>query len=230
MAEYRLLSYPLEPGSPVWPGNPPAADVDPWQAIADGDVANTSLIRLFSHSGTHVDVPWHFNPAGPRASDLPISAYVFQRPLLLSVAADDGFIGRRSLEADDDLLADADIILMVTGWSRWRASDPERYVSDGPMLHPDAARFLLERAPSLRALAIDAISIGSPRHPAESVEVHQILSGTDRADSRFVLIYEDVRLDLSLTGIRRVYAWPLLAPDADGTPVTMVAEIDDHGR
>jgi arylformamidase len=227
MTQFRLLSHPLTPDAPVWPGNPAAAATEPHESIAGGDAVNTSRIGLFSHSGTHVDAPWHFNPDGPRAADLPIEAFIFDRPALLEVPKPDGgFVTADDLEPHADALADADLALLHTGWSRLRADEPDRYVERGPLLHPDGARRLLELAPNLRGVAIDAVSIGSPRYPDESVETHHVLSGVDAPDGRFVLIYEDVAIDPELRGARRVYAWPLFIPGSDGSPVTVVAELD----
>ena len=68
---FRLLSYPLTKNAPVWPGNPPAAQTEPFESIAAGGMANTTVLNLFSHSGTHLDAPKHFNDDGPPAAALP---------------------------------------------------------------------------------------------------------------------------------------------------------------
>lgn len=227
MSDFRLLSHPLTTDAPVWPGNPPAAGTDPHESIAAGDVVNTTRLELFSHSGSHVDAPWHFNPDGPRAVDLPIEAFVFERPALLELPKPGGgFITAEELERHADLLAEADLALLRTGWCRHRGEDPDRYVQRGPLLHPHAARRLLELGPRLRGVAIDAVSIGSPKHPDESVETHHVLSGVGDPDGRYLLVYEDVVLEPELQRARRVYAWPLLIADSDGSPVTVVAELD----
>jgi arylformamidase len=221
----RLLSYPLAPDAPVWPGNPPAARAELHQEIATGDEVNTTRLALFSHSGTHVDAPWHFNPTGPKAIDLPIEAFVFDAPRLLDLPKPDaGFITPDDLQAHADALTDADLALIRTGWGSKRQTDPDRYVSAGPVLHPDAARRLLELAPQLRAVAVDAVSIGSPQHLEESVAVHHVLADSDAESGRHILAYEDVRLDPDLEQPRRVYAWPLFVEGSDGSPLTIVAE------
>jgi arylformamidase len=228
MSRFHILSHPLTPDAPVWPGNPAAARTEPHESIAGGDDVNTTRIELFSHSGSHVDAPWHFNADGPRAADLPISSFVFDRPILLEIPKPEGgFITADDLEPHAVALASADLALVRTGWSSVRHEDPDRYVGEGPLLHPDGARRLMELAPSLRGVAIDAVSIGSPQHPDESVETHHVLSGTGDANGRFVLIYEDVLIDPELGGARRVYGWPLFIPGSDGSPVTLVAELDD---
>jgi kynurenine formamidase len=223
---FRLLSHPFDGQGPVWPGNPPNAEVQSVHAIANGDDANTTAIRLFSHSGTHVDAPLHFNPEGPAAHELPIDSFVFTSPRIVDVPKPDGdFITTADLAARSATLAAADLVLMRTGWGRMRDIEPQRYALEGPLLHPDAAELLMTEYPAVRAVAIDAISIGSPRHRVQSVRTHHILTGVGRDDGRFVLIYEDVRVDPDLPEPSRVYAWPLYVHGADGTPCTIVAEL-----
>jgi arylformamidase len=222
---FRLLSYPLSADSPVWPGNPAAAQTEALNSIAKGDEANTTMLHLFSHSGTHLDAPKHFNDAGPAAVNLPIETYIFFSPLVLDVPKPEGgFIQLAELEPYTESLAAADLVLLRTGWSSVRATHPQRYATQGPILHPAAARFLIDPYPQLKGVAIDAVSIGAPNFPAESVDTHQILTGLDRADGRFLLILEDLRIDPDLGQASRIYAWPLLIEGSDGSPCTIVAE------
>ncbi|HET7026622.1 MAG TPA: cyclase family protein [Candidatus Limnocylindrales bacterium] len=226
---YVLLSHLLRGGAPVWPGNAPAAEVELVESIARGEPANMSRLVLQSHSGTHVDSPWHFNPDGPAAWQLPIAAFVFDAPALVDVPKrDGGFITTADLEPHATAFERADIAFLATGWGRHRGTDGERYANAGPLLHPDAARWLIDTHPGLRAIATDAISIGSPRERAASVETHRVLTGVGRSDGRFVLIYEDVRIVPEVGRARRVFGWPLLVEGADGSPVTLVAEIPEE--
>jgi kynurenine formamidase len=223
-----VLSHVLTPDAPVYPGNRPAATIEPHHRIATGDASNSTALGLFSHSGTHVDTPWHFNPDGARATDLAIERFVFDAPRLVDVPTAAGrFIERGALEPLAATIADADLVLLRTGWSAMRTSDPARYPTDGPLLHPDAARWLIDGHPRLRAIATDAISIGSPRFPDASVATHHALTGVGRDDGRFVLIYEDVAMPADLGRIERVFAWPLFVEGSDGSPVTVVAELAD---
>ena len=230
MTRLLVLSYPLRADAPVWPGNAPAADIELADSIARGDPDNTTRLRLYSHSGTHVDTPWHFNPDGPAAWQLPIEAFVFASPRMIDVPVGAReFIGRAALEAHRDVVAAADLLMIRTGWSRHRATDPKTYAEDGPLLHPDAARWLIDDNPRLRAIATDAISIGSPGFREASIEIHHVLTGLGRTDGRFILIYEDVRLVPEAAEARKVHAWPLFIDGADGSPVTIVAELPDEG-
>jgi arylformamidase len=224
-----VLSHPLRPDAPVWPGNPPAAAIELVDSIARGDVDNAAALHLFAHSGTHVDTPWHFNPNGRAAWQLPIEAFVFVEPRLIDVPTGQGtMIDRPALEVHAEAIASADLVMIRTGWSELRATDPERYANDGPFLGPAAARWLIDAHPRLRAIATDAISIGSPGHRDIATEAHHVLTGVGRTDDRFVLIYEDVALVAEAADAVRVLAWPLFVDGADGSPVTFVAELPNR--
>lgn len=228
MSRLLVLSHPLRPDAPVWPGNPPAAAVELVDSIARGDVDNAAALHLFAHSGTHVDTPWHFNPDGPAAWQLPIETFVFEAPCLIEVPAGQGtMIERAALEPHEAAIAGADLVMIRTGWSSARSTDPERFATDGPFLGPDAARWLIDEHPRLRAIATDAISIGSPGQRVIATETHHVLTGFGRTDGRFVLIYEDVGLVPEAAGAVRVLAWPLFVDGADGSPVTFVVELPD---
>lgn len=225
MPEFRLLSYPLTRDAPVWPGNPPAAQTEAASSIAAGDVANTTVLTLFSHSGTHFDAPKHFNDKGPAGVQLPVDNFIFFSPLVLELPkSDNEMIYFEEIEPFADLLAEADLALLRTGWSQWRGAEPERYATKNPMLHPGAAEYLMETFPNLGGVAIDAASIGAPEKMEPTIETHQILTGKDRDDGRFMLIFEDLRIDFDLGQASRIYAWPLFIADSDGSPCTIVAE------
>jgi kynurenine formamidase len=229
MTRLLVLSHPLTAAAPVWPGNPPAADIELVDSTARGDVANTTILRLFSHSGTHVDTPWHFNPDGPAAWQLPVERFVFAAPRLIEVRAGERtVIGPELLEPHAATIAAADFLMIHTGWSALRATDPARYAGHGPLLAPEAARRLLEIGAGLRGIATDAISIAAPWDLPRAVETHHVLMGVGRGDGRFVLIYEDVRLVPEAARATRVLAWPLFVEGADGSPVTIVAELPDE--
>jgi kynurenine formamidase len=229
-SRFVLLSHPLRHDDPVWPGNPPAARIDLYESIERGDVANTTRLALFSHSGTHVDTPWHFDADGPAAWQLPVDRFVFEAPRLVDLAldpaaADGGFITLADLEPHADVVRSADLLLLRTGWGAVRDPDPRRYAQSGPMLHPDAARWLIDGHPGLRGVATDAISIGSPERIEQTIETHYALLGKGRGDGRFLLIFEDVRIVPEVASATRVFGWPLFIEGADGSPVTLVAEV-----
>ena len=59
----ELFSTAIYPGDPV-----PAAE--PVNEIRKGDAFNLTRITLGTHSGTHMDAPWHFIPEGKTIEEI----------------------------------------------------------------------------------------------------------------------------------------------------------------
>ena len=173
---FRVLSYPLSATSPVWPTNPPAAQIEPRSSIArGGNSSNTTVLHLFSHSGTHLDAPNHFNDQGSMAYQLSIDRFVFFAPAVIEVSKSaNGMITDADLRPHAARLADADLALLRTGWSDRRSADPTTYADHGPMLYPGGARYLTDSpaikgsSPSTRCRSARRISATNSR------ETHRI--------------------------------------------------------
>jgi arylformamidase len=224
MARFVRLSYEIRSGAPGWPGNPTYT----WEqlsSIADGEIANYGLLHLYNHFGSHLDAPNHFNDGGRKIAQVPLDRFVYERPYLVDLPKGDReLVTRPELEAHDDALLDADLLLVRTGWSGVRAQDPGRYSYEGPGVSPEACEYLIEQ-PHLKAIALDFLSLASYHrlHP-EGVLAHQILCGVGRAD-RYVIIIEDIDLSGYPAETQRVYAIPLFPEEADSSPCTVFAEV-----
>jgi arylformamidase len=199
------ISVPNGPSQHVYPGDP-VPRVEQAKAIRDGDVCNLSLLTMGSHTGTHVDAPYHFIDGGPRLGDVALDRMVGE-----ALVAD----LRRRAAVDADALAHAalrhgDILLCLTDNSaRWAAPDFQR---DFTYLTRDAADLLVERG--VRAVGIDYLSIeqfGSPDFP-----VHHRLLGAG------VFIIEGLDLRAVEPGRYTLVCLPLKFPDLDGAPARAV--------
>lgn len=220
-----MLSRVLQPGGIVWPGDPPLA-VEQVYDVSRGDACNAFLLHLFGHYGTHVDGPRHFNPDGPTLAELPIESFIFSSVALLDIpCCDEQCIGPDDLQQALPKGWLSDLLMIRTGFGTLRDTDPHRYVNRSAYLSPEAARLIADDLPSVRAVAIDTLSIGSAAHSQEGCETHRILCGNGRQDGRFVLIYEDVRMDHLRTTPLRVWGLPVLVDGLDSAPVIMVAEV-----
>jgi kynurenine formamidase len=159
-------------------------------------------LTTLNHNGTHVDAPWHLDPAGSRLDELDPATFVFRRPSIIDLPK-----GPNELITDVDLepfapvIAGADLVLLRTGFgARTRDSDPVTYGHHGPGFSEPAGLFL-RRFPMLRCLAMDIISAGAPAYPDQAVAFHRAALGSDvpGAANSFVLLAEDCRLDADLT-------------------------------
>jgi arylformamidase len=221
---YQLLSYSLTINTPA-PGEHKALQLFVDETIEEGRPGNTSYYKAWNHAGTHIDAPAHMLEGAKRITDLPIADFVFEKPLLIDVPKQDcALINADDLINFEQLITECDLLLIRTGFARFRKPEPNRYRDLNPGLAIDAAEYLdQERFSGLRAIAIDAISMASTAHLDEGIQAHKILFA--RKDGSHILLMEDVNLDFDLAGLQRVMAFPLFIEGLDSCHCTIVAEI-----
>ena len=213
------LSHMLEPSTPLYGGAKDFA-IRSVRAIEAGDSANTSMIVLPSHAGTHVDAPYHFVPGGKAVEDYPPETWVFREVVVLNVPAVPGrLIEPEELLLDGEADLSADLVLIKTGFEAHRDSD--LYWRDSPGLSPGMAAGIRNVFPRVRAIGIDFISISSLRHREEGRAAHAAFLQQD------ILLFEDVSLKGVERNVAQVVAVPLRFRRADGSPCTILAWIDE---
>ena len=72
----KLLSYYLSSNTPLY-GNSDGINFVPEKQIRNNDSCNTMNVSFPNHSGTHIDFPYHFNPAGKTINDYPAEYWQF---------------------------------------------------------------------------------------------------------------------------------------------------------
>ena len=224
--QYHFLSHPLNVADSGFPGEP-TLRIEKSTRIADGDAYNSSILHLFNHFGTHYDAPAHFNPNGPTISELPIEHFIYENPLLIDLPK-----GEASLIEPADLApymaraAKADCLILRTGLETLRKRDPQTYAARGCAFSINAAQYLLDHAPHLKAVGFDFISLASPSHPDHGVKAHQILLGM--YSKHYICIIEDMALaHIDAYRLQRVIAMPLRVQGVDSAQVSILAEVGE---
>ena len=219
----KRITYPLSPQSPLYPGTPEISRSIS-KSMGRGDSANTSLLTLPTHAGSHIDAPLHFCPGGRNTREMlqdrftltPV--YCIDIPAMSSIA-----IRIPDLEPYQRQIADAKGLLIRTGMYRQRSSNPGRYCSDHPWIHPEVPPFLRTACPSLHLFGTDTISISNPQFRTEGGECHRAFLCHDSP----IILAED--LDLSDPGLPNIVLslsiYPWIVDDLDGVPILAFAEI-----
>jgi arylformamidase len=199
------ISVPNRPGMHVYPGDPELR-VECVRTTAGGDVCNLSLLTLGSHTGTHVDAPYHFLGDGARLGDVSLDRMVGE-----ALVAD--LRGRDAIDAaalDAVPLRAGDILLCLTDNSaRWAAPAFRR---DFTYLTADAADWLVRR--EARAVGIDYLSI--ERFGSADFPVHHRLLGAG------IFVIEGLDLSGVAPGRYTLVCLPLKFPELDGAPARAV--------
>ncbi len=221
------LTYPLAEDTPTF-GKNPKVKFEPVRRTAKGDVNNVTMCHLLTHHGTHMDAPFHFNPEGITIDQLSLDDCIFNQPKFIDARNHAGeVIDRSDLEPFFTRDDNSDLLLVFSGASLMRESDPDKYMLRYPPFTIAAAQFMIEET-KLRGLAMDfgcvdlAEDIFARRSP-----VHNILLGRKDVSSRGIPLIEDVNL-YPLLGkkLTRVFAMPLPLKGLDGSPVNIFAEVE----
>jgi len=195
--------------------------------MSQNNHSNTTVFKLYTHRGTHVDAPFHFYDKGKTIEQIPIEDFVYNHPLVVHKE-----LKKSQLFEIDDLkqyvhkLHTVDILFFHTGYSNLR-NKPELYVDDFPAISEETAKFIRTELLNIKAIAIDTPSIESARlAPKTGRIVHKTLLDGDLYHTRPLLIYEEVNIGKILNkDIKKIYAFPLRLTGLDASPVNIVAEI-----
>ena len=220
------FSYQIDTKMPIYPGSP-REEFIPVLRIREGDHCNSTTLKHHLHNGTHVDAPWHFGRDSRSIDQIPIDDFVYHQPLVINKQLSKSELLRPDdFKISDELLYSADILLIFTGFSKFR-NDIDAFADDFPALAYETAEFIRNRLLNLKAVAIDTLSIESSTLAQESnFRVHRTLLDESLYDTRPVIVYEDVNVGRILDKkIKRIYAFPIRLKGLDASPVNMVAEI-----
>ncbi|TML78405.1 MAG: cyclase family protein [Actinobacteria bacterium] len=203
------VSLGIGPDMLTWPGDPPV-EVDPARRLAKGDPANVSELRLGTHTGTHVDPPFHFIDGGRTAEALDLTVLV--GPALV---ADLRHAGPSITPAEMNALAvpeGTERILFRTPNSELWGRTPVRFPDTYTALTPEGARWCIDRG--IRLVGTDFLSIerkGTPGHPTH---VTLLEAG--------VIILEGLDLSAVEPGAYELSVLPLKILGGDGAPARAI--------
>ena len=152
---------------------------------------------------------------------LPTESWIFTSPCLIELQSLPGkLINPEDLPPRSNLSADVDLLLIRTGFEKYR--DDDIYWANAPGLSPSLAALLKGHFPTLRAIGIDFLSISSPAHSEEGRQSHREFLGRD------ILIFEDMSLvEIGPSErLSQVIALPLRFANADGAPCSILAWVN----
>jgi arylformamidase len=217
------VSYPLTIKTPLYP-NTPVPIIHTLRSTEKGDRANTSAITFSTHSGTHIDAPFHFcNKGKTIAGCLTFDTTFFPSYCIDVCKKSSEEICVNDLENKISDIQNAEALLIHTGWDTIRSQDSLRYSNDHPWISPEVPQFLRQKCPKLRIFGIDQISISSVLYRDAGHECHRkFLCG-----ERPILILEDLNLsDAGVTGKFHLHVYPYMIADIDGIPVIAIVETE----
>ncbi len=176
---------------------------------------NGSTLTLYSHCGTHMDSPKHFEASQQTIDQMPLEqcmgpAWVVRLPGLPERA----LLTVEHLGEVADRFERGDSLLLHTGWSG-RIDEPS-YRDGLPRISDELARWCVARG--VTVLGVEPPSVADVNDLAEVTRVHQTLLGGGVVIVEGLTNLEAIRTD-------KVYfvALPLKPLEGDGAPARAIA-------
>jgi arylformamidase len=201
------VTVPITSSIPVWPGDP-AVQLSAKSHLSRDKTHTVRLtsIEMGSHTGTHIDAPFHMMDDGERLDQVSLQTLV-GKATVFEVAGVPS-VGAAQLERLS--WSGVERVLFKTENSRhWKDG---AFYKEFVYLEPDGAEFLVERG--VRLVGIDYLSID--RFKSESHPCHFVLL------KKHIAILEGLDLSAVPPGEYTLIALPLNLHGADGAPTRVI--------
>ena len=204
------LSIPITESTPIFPGDPKPCLKQVTAIEQDG--FNVSTLQLGSHTGTHVDAPFHFLEDGLKMEEVPLRQFIGKGVVFDVRGKEKGSaITLEDVRDRLDECEEGDLALFCTGWSQYLGQ--ELYF-EHPYIDISVIEELLKRG--VKTVFIDALNI-DPADGSSFAGHHAILSVNGAIGENF-MNFEQIDFKDPL-----IIAFPLKLIGSDGSPVRAVA-------
>lgn len=207
------LTLTINQDIPTFPGSPPPLSI-PWNDLRK-DGYNLEMLFLSSHTGTHIDAPFHFVQNGKKVHQIDPSRFLCDAVLVKARSGPNRSITKPDIVANErrfGKISSGCAVIFATGWND--KISRRNFFDQNPGLSTSAAEYLASKKPSIVGIDSPSIDVGS----SERFPAHHILLKKD------VLVLENL-CNLSKIKSRsfKIAALPLKLKNATGSPVRAVA-------
>jgi kynurenine formamidase len=201
---------------PTFPGSPQPNFI-PWENIKE-DGYNLEVLFLSSHTGTHMDAPYHFLEKGAKIHEISLEKLVSEAALIQSRKSGSQSITKADIqkfEKKHGKIENFSSVIFYTGWQK--NLQKKYYFTKNPGLSVSAAKYLATKKISLVGVDSPSIDLGKD----SKFSVHQIFA------KKGILIVENLaNLDKIKSSTFHLVVLPLKLKNATGSPVRAIAFVD----
>lgn len=188
---------------PVWPGDTSFKYEVSWSKAESGSV-NVGSLSMSTHTGTHVDAPFHFDDNGKRIIELDLDLYI--GPVRVLDMSEKDSIGAKDL-SDINLEGFKRVIFKTSSWK-----NTNEFPASIPYIEADLGPFLAGKG--IKLIGVDVPSVD----PLDSKDLHAHHS----LNKNGIHILESILLDKVEPGDYELISLPLALVEGDGSPVRAV--------
>lgn len=207
------LSLAISESIPSFPGSPTPQFIR-WSDI-ENDGYNLELLFLSSHTGTHIDAPYHFVKNGLKIDQIPLDRLIGKAILIKLKKSKNTSITKSdiiSFEKKNGKIPNNSSIFFYTSWQKNLKKD--NYFTENPGLDISSAKYLVSKKINLVGIDSPSIDLGKD----QSFNAHHILSKNN------ILIVENLaNLNKIKSKEFNFTILPLKLKGATGSPVRAIA-------
>ena len=210
------LTLTISENIPTFPGSPQPNFIN-WESI-EKDGYNLELLFLSTHTGTHIDAPYHFVKKGQKIDQIAIRRLVTEAILIKIRKGSDQAITKNDIQKFEKkygMIDDGSTIIFHTDWQK--NLNKKSYFMKNPGLAISAAKYLASKKINLVGIDSPSIDLGKD----EKFSVHRVLAKNG------ILIVENLaNLDKINSEKFHLIVAPLKLKNATGSPVRAMALVD----
>jgi len=201
---------------PTFPGSPQPSFI-PWENVKE-DGYNLELLFLSTHTGTHMDAPYHFLEKGAKIHEISLKKLVSETVLIKSKKKGGEPITKidiQKFEKKHGKIDNFSSVIFSTGWQR--NLQKKYYFTKNPGLSVSAAKYLASKKINLVGIDSTSIDLGKD----SKFSVHQIFA------KKGMLIVENLAsLEKIKSSKFHLVVLPLKLKNATGSPVRAIAFVE----
>jgi len=207
------LTLTISSSLPTFPGSPKSQFIT-WSTLKQ-DGYNLELLFLSSHTGTHLDAPYHFVKNGAKIHQIPLERLLGNALLIKIRKGKNQTITKNDLilfEKKHGNIPNHSSIIFHTYWQKHL--NDKYYFLNNPGLSESAAKYLVSKKINLVGIDSPSIDLGKNK----TFIVHKIFAKNN------ILIVENLtNLNKISSKIFSFVILPLKLKDATGSPVRALA-------
>ena len=124
----------------IFPGYPMPTFIK-WSKFETQGYA-AEVMFLSTHTGTHMDAPFHFNPNGPTIDQVEVYRYICNNTILIKIQKN----SNQMITSHDIIrnskyeIKEKDTVVFSTGWEK-QIKEKDNYMKNNPGLSKDSAEY-----------------------------------------------------------------------------------------
>ena len=181
----------------------------------DKDGWNASSLSFYSHCGTHMDAPIHFNVSNQTIDQIPVSDFVGKAWVIdVRHVGDKGLIYSNHIPQDiQNQFVKGDSLIFWTAWSQF--VNTQKYRDDLPRISEELAQWCIEH--KVKMIGVEPPSVADVNNIEEVTKIHKILL------SGVVIIEGLTNIEMLQSHCVELVALPLKIGSGDGAPARVIA-------